>query len=128
MPTTHAPAESSAVSRALHRLQSLSSTAEASAIAAVVSAVVLGWAFLSRQPGTILVWFAAVAGAVTLVMVFVLQHTQNRQQEAFQHKLDEVLHALPGADDRLIKLESAPDAELVAVERRHAALRDDAHG
>ena len=128
MPTNHAPAESSAVSRSLHRLQALSSKSEASAIAAAASAVVLGWALLSRQPGTILVWFAAVSGAVTLVMVFVLQHTQNRQQEALQHKLDEVLHALPGADDRLIKLESAPDAELVEIGLRHAALRDDAHG
>ena len=65
--------------------------------------------------------------STTLVMVFVLQHTQTRQQAALHHKLDEVLHALPEADDRLIKLETASDSELVEVELRHIALRDDAH-
>jgi low affinity Fe/Cu permease len=121
------PSDISAASRTLHALQAWSSKAEISAIAAAASLVVLGWALVSRYPDPILAWFAAVAGAVTLVMVFVLQHTQTRQQEALQHKLDEVLHALPAADDRLIKLESASDAELVEVERRHTVLRDDAH-
>lgn len=123
---TGPPPDISVVSRALHALQTWSSKAEISAIAAVASLVVLGWALVSRNPGLILAWFAAVAGAVTLVMVFVLQHTQTRQQEALHHKLDEVLHALPAADSRLIKLESASDAALVEVERRHTALRDDA--
>jgi low affinity Fe/Cu permease len=36
------------------------------------------------------------------------QHTQTRQQIALQHKLDELLRALPGADERLIHLEKAP--------------------
>jgi low affinity Fe/Cu permease len=99
----------------------------ASAIAAVASVVVIVAALVSREPERILAWFAAVAGAVTLVMVFVLQHTQTRLQEALHHKLDEVLHALPDADDRLIKLESASDSELGEVETRHSALRDGAH-
>jgi low affinity Fe/Cu permease len=114
------------VSRAIHLLSAVSAKAAASAIAVIASTVVLGWALLARDPDQILIWFAAVAGAVTLVMVFVLQHTQTRQQEALHHKLDEVLHALPGADSRLIKLETASDSELVEVEQRHSALRDDA--
>jgi len=122
-----AGADASAVSRAIHLLSAASAKAAASAVAVIASVVVLVWALLSRDPDQILIWFAAVAGAVTLVMVFVLQHTQTRQQEALHHKLDEVLHALPGADSRLIKLETASDSELVEVELRHAALRDDAH-
>jgi low affinity Fe/Cu permease len=114
------------VSRAIHLLSAVSAKAAASAIAVIASTVVLGWALLARDPDQILIWFAAVAGAVTLVMVFVLQHTQTRQQEALHHKLDEVLHALPGADSRLIKLETASDSEFVEVEQRHSALRDDA--
>jgi len=93
----------------------------------IASLIVLGCALLSRDTDQILIWFAAGAGAVTLVMVFVLQHTQTRQQDALHHKLDEVLHALPEADDRLIRLETASDSELVEVELRHIALRDDAH-
>jgi low affinity Fe/Cu permease len=120
------PSDASAVSRPLHVLSAWSSKAATAAIAAVASVVVLGWALLSRDPDQILIWFAGVAGSVTLVMVFVLQHTQTRQQEALHHKLDEVLHALPEADNKLIKLETASDSDLVEVELRHAALRDDA--
>jgi low affinity Fe/Cu permease len=114
------------LSRVLHLLAAWSASASASAIAVLVSLTVLAWALVSRDPSTILVWFAAGAGAVTLVMVFVLQHTQTRQQEVLHHKLDEVLHALPGADDRLIKLETASDVELGEVELLHTARRDDA--
>jgi low affinity Fe/Cu permease len=121
------PSDASAVSRTIHVLSAGSSKAAASAMAAIASTVVLGWALLARDPDQILIWFAAVAGSVTLVMVFVLQHTQTRQQEALHHKLDEILHALPEADSRLIKLETASDSELVEVELRHTALRDDAY-
>ncbi len=121
------PPDVSAVSRAIHFLSAWSSKAAATALALVASLVVLGWALLSRDADQTLIWFAAVAGAVTLVMVFVLQHTQTRQQEALHHKLDEVLHALPEADNKLIRLETASDSELVEVELRHTALRDDAH-
>jgi len=117
----------SAVSQAIHLLSGWSAKAAATALALIASLVVLGWALLSRDTDQILMWFAAAAGAVTLVMVFVLQHTQTRQQDALHHKLDEVLHALPEADNRLIKLETASDSELVEVELRHIALRDDAH-
>lgn len=121
------PPDASPASRTLHFLTAWSSKAAASTFVAAASAVVFGSALASRHADSILVWFAAVAGALTLVMVFVLQHTQTRQQDALHHKLDEVLHALPEADDRLIKLESASDSEVVEVERRHSALRDDAH-
>ena len=121
------PADVSFASRTLHFLTAWSSKATASAIATVASVSIIVLALASQHPDTILVWFAAIAAAITLVMVFVLQHTQTRQQEALQHKLDEVLLALPGADNRLIKLESAPDSEIVEVELRHIARRNDAH-
>ena len=54
--------------------------------------------------------------AITLVMVFAIQHTQRREQAASQRKLDELLRALPGAEERLIFLEEAPEAVLRSVE------------
>ena len=47
-------------------------------------------------------------------MVFAIQHTQARQQSATQRKLDELLRALPSADNTLISVEEAPDHELEA--------------
>jgi len=56
-------------------------------------------------------------------MVFAIQHTQARQESATQRKLDELLRALPAADNRLIAVEQGPDAELEALIDRDRALR-----
>ncbi len=74
--------------------------------------------------------FAMVASAITLVMVFVIQHTQSRQQVATQLKLDELIRSAPRADDLLIHVESAGDDELIALDeqgiKQHSAIREDA--
>ncbi len=57
----------------------------------------------------------STSAGFTLVMVFVIQHTQSRQQLATQRKLDELLRTQPSADDQLIASEDAPDEELHAL-------------
>jgi len=53
--------------------------------------------------------FQSLVAAVTVVMVFVIQHTQARHQAATQRKLDEILRVLPDADNALVALEHASD-------------------
>ena len=50
--------------------------------------------------------------AITVVMAFAIQHTQRREQLVIQRKLDELVRAQPGADDRMIAAEAGTDAEL----------------
>jgi low affinity Fe/Cu permease len=95
-------------------------------VTASLSALILAWAVGSGNRTRILLWFEAIASAVTVVMVFVLQHTQTRQELALQRKLDEILRALPTADNRLINVEGASDEDLEAYARRYEALKDDA--
>jgi low affinity Fe/Cu permease len=57
-----------------------------------------------------------VTSTVTLAMVFVIQHTQSREQAATQRKLDELLRALPGAQTGLIMLEEASEEKMKQVE------------
>ncbi|HZW43229.1 MAG TPA: low affinity iron permease family protein [Dermatophilaceae bacterium] len=71
--------------------------------------------------------FQTLAAATTLAMVFVIQHTQARAQEATQRKLDEILRASPEADNSLITLEEAPDNELKAATDAHRDLRREKH-
>jgi low affinity Fe/Cu permease len=72
--------------------------------------------------------FSAVAEIITLVMLFVIQHTQSRHQLVLQLKLDELIRAVPQADDRAVKLEVATDEELSERERdqlaHHESLRE----
>src|ERR1700710_1722316 len=63
-------------------------------------------------PGRLETIFQTLVAAVTLAMVFVIQHTQAREQVATQRKLDEILRALPDADNTLIAFEDASDSEI----------------
>ena len=49
---------------------------------------------------------------VTFLMVFLIQNTQNRDAEAIQLKLDELIRANDSARDRLIDLEDLDEDEL----------------
>ena len=73
-------------------------------------------------------WWAtvrySVAGSVTFLMVFVIQHTQARQTAATQLKLDELIRASARADDGLIAVEEAPAAHLQALTDLTLAERD----
>lgn len=117
-----APLHDSKASSVLRWLQGLSARASSAAVAAAVSTIALVWAALSSDE-RVLTWFEGVASAVTLVMVFALQHTQTREQAALQRKLDELLRALPGADAGLVQLESSDGSDIAAVASRHGADR-----
>jgi low affinity Fe/Cu permease len=67
--------------------------------------------------------FETVVAALTLAMVFVIQHTQARHQRATQRKLDEILLAMPGTDRALVTLEHASDEELHSVGHQHQSVR-----
>jgi low affinity Fe/Cu permease len=79
-------------------------------------------------PTRLEVIFQTLVSALTVAMVFVIQHTQAREQVVVQRKLDEILRALPHADNALIGLEDASDVALAAVHADHRELRQNAIG
>ena len=102
-------------SRALHRLGDWSSRAAAGV---VVACVVAAWVVVGAVAGFPGWWetvLYSTAASVTVVMVFAIQHTQHREQMVTQRKLDELLRALPEADNQLIAAEGASDDELDAL-------------
>lgn len=52
---------------------------------------------------------------VTFLMVFVIQQSQNKDSEAVHLKLDELLIALQGADERLVDAERLDEDKLLAL-------------
>ena len=58
-----------------------------------------------------------VISVVTLLMVLVLQNTQNRHSAALHLKLDEVVRAEPEARDELRGVESRPEREIRELTR-----------
>jgi low affinity Fe/Cu permease len=49
---------------------------------------------------------------VTFLMVFLIQNSQNREGEALQAKLDELIRALDAAENRFIGLEQRTEKEI----------------
>ncbi len=59
---------------------------------------------------------------VTFLMVFVIQHTQNRDTDAIQIKLDELIRAVDQAENMLLDLEEMEEEELEILRRRYMEL------
>jgi low affinity Fe/Cu permease len=59
---------------------------------------------------------------VTFLMVFLIQSTQNRDTEAIQIKLDELIRVTQGAHNTLLDLEELDEAQLDEVRRRYQLL------
>lgn len=92
----------------------------------LVIAAAAAWIIVSVAAGFPARWeiiFQTLVAALTLVMVFVIQHTQARHQLATQRKLDEILLAMPGADNSLLTLEHASDEQLRDAGRQHRQIR-----
>ncbi|MBW4079380.1 MAG: hypothetical protein HIU84_12905 [Acidobacteria bacterium] len=75
-------------------------------------------------PATWQVTFATFSNAIVIVMLFVLKHTEARQQTAIQIKLDELIRASPIADDHLVHIERAEENELAEREQQQIAVHE----
>lgn len=98
-------------------------------IAAVVVAVgawfVAGWALAFPRSWELV----ATAGlpVLTLVLLIVVQHTQNHDDRAIQLKLDEVIRALDRASNSMIRVDEGSWQDLEHVREHfqgHVAPRD----
>ena len=61
---------------------------------------------------------------VTFLMVFLIQATQNRDAEAAQLKLDEIIRSQQGAHNTFMNLEDLDEEELIEIRRQYMALAE----
>jgi low affinity Fe/Cu permease len=60
---------------------------------------------------------------VTFLMVFLIQNTQNRDARAIHLKLNELIHALDKAKNRMIDVEKLSDLELEELTKTYEEIR-----
>src|ERR1700730_7268436 len=63
-----------------------------------------------------------VTNIVSMLMVFIIQNTQNRESSALQLKVDELLRAVQGAHNTFINLEELSEEDLNDLKQKFAAL------
>ena len=63
---------------------------------------------------------------ITFLMVFLIQCTQNRDSEAMQVKLDELIRAIKGAHNALLDLEELEEDELDRIRDKYTKLAEEA--
>jgi low affinity Fe/Cu permease len=63
-----------------------------------------------------------VTNIVSMLMVFLIQNTQNRESSALQLKIDELLRAVRGAQNAFINLEDLNEEDLNRLKKRYAAI------
>jgi len=61
---------------------------------------------------------------VTFLMVFLIQSTQNRDSEAIQVKLDELIRAIEGAHNALLDLEELEEKDLDRIRAGYEKLAE----
>lgn len=96
-----------------------------SAAFAIALAVILIWALtgpLFHYSDTWQLVINTGTTIVTFLMVFLIQRAQNKESQAVQLKLNELVAAMEGSSNRLIGAENLSEADLTKLKEHYATL------
>jgi low affinity Fe/Cu permease len=65
-----------------------------------------------------------LSNIVAMLMLFLIQNTQNRDTAALQLKVDELLRSVQGAQNSFINLEELSEDDLIRLKERYAKLAE----
>ena len=95
----------------------------------VAVAIIVTWAVLGPLFGFSDTWQLVINTGTTIItflMVFLIQNTQNRDTEALQIKLDEIIRATRGARNAVLDLEEMDEKQLHAIRKEYLELAEHA--
>jgi low affinity Fe/Cu permease len=95
----------------------------------VAALVLVVWALSGPLLGFTNTWQLIINTGTTIVtflMVFLIQHSENKSSRAVQIKLDELIAVTSAASNRLIAIEDLSDEELTHLSRRFQQLASEA--
>jgi low affinity Fe/Cu permease len=91
--------------------------------------IIVGWAVLGPFFDFSDTWQLVINTGTTIItflMVFLIQNTQNRDTEALQIKLDEIIRSIKGARNEVLDLEEMDEKELDVIRKEYLALAEHA--
>ena len=93
------------------------------------AAIIVIWALLGPYFNYSDTWQLVINTGTTIVtflMVFLIQSTQNRDTEAIQVKLDELIRAVGHARNELLDLEELDEADLDEIKKTFLQMAEEA--
>lgn len=112
------------------RLAKMAALASGKALTFVLAVTVLVvWAISGPLFGFSDTWQLVINTGTTIVtflMVFLIQNTQNRDTEAIQIKLDELIRAVKGTREEVMDLEELDEKELDEIRKSYLLLAEEA--
>ena len=109
--------------------QSTARVAGSSPAFIAICAITLGWLVTGpffHWSDTWQLVINTVTNIISMLMVFLIQNTQNRESTALQLKVDELLRAIRGAQNAFINLEELTEEDLERIKERYATLAEKA--
>ena len=93
----------------------------------LAATIIIIWAILGPFFGFSDTWQLVINTGTTIItflMVFLIQNTQNRDTEALQIKLDEIIRSIKGARNQMLDLEDLDEKELDEIRREYVDLAE----
>lgn len=89
--------------------------------------IILIWAMAGLPMHFSVTWylmFSTFEAVVSILMLFIIQNSQNRHTIAIQLKLDEIIRATKGAHNEMMDIEKLTDEDLAKVQKKYGVLAE----
>lgn len=67
---------------------------------------------------------STLAAVISIIMLFIIQNSQNRHTVAIQLKLDEIIRATKGAHNEMMDIEKLTDEDLAMLQKKYGLLAE----
>ncbi len=89
--------------------------------------IVLVWAIAGLPLHFSVLWhlmISTLAAVISIIMLFIIQNSQNRHTIAIQLKLDEIIRATQGAHNEMMDIEKLTDEDLARIQKKYGLLAE----
>ena len=67
---------------------------------------------------------STLAAIISIIMLFIIQNSQNRHTIAIQLKLDEIIRATKGAHNEMMDIEKLTDEDLARIQKKYGLMAE----
>jgi low affinity Fe/Cu permease len=89
--------------------------------------LIIAWGLLGFLLHFAVVWhliISTLSAVISVLMLFIIQNSQNRHTIAIQLKLDEIIRATKGAHNEMMDIEKLTDEDLARIQKKYGLLAE----